>query len=65
MNDFWTTNFWAKPITTMALGMITGCVAYAAFGTLSAGLMGFGAPSGLWIVFEIVRAGGMALFIDF
>jgi hypothetical protein len=63
MTGFLTTSFWAKPLTTTALGLVAGCVSYAIFDTVSAGLMGLAAPSGLWIIFEIVRAGGLGIMI--
>ncbi len=63
MNDFWM-SFWAKPVSTIAVGLVTGAVAYATFGTLTAGAVGFGAPSGLWIGFEIIRFGGASLILD-
>jgi hypothetical protein len=63
MNDFWM-SFWAKPASTIAIGLVTGTIAYATFGTMTAGAVGFGTPSGLWIGFEIIRLGGATLVID-
>lgn len=63
MSDFWM-SFWAKPVSTMALGLVTGCIAYATFGTVISGAVGFGTPSGLWIGYEIIRLGGANLVID-
>ena len=63
MNNFWM-SFWAKPVSTIALGLVTGAVAYAMFGTMTAGAVGFGMPSGLWIGFEIIRLGGAGMVLE-
>jgi hypothetical protein len=63
MSDLWM-SFWAKPVSTTALGLLTGGIAYAIFGTVTSAAVGFGTPSGLWLGFEIIRLGGANLVID-